>query len=58
MTTLFSYIDPVSGIVLLQIILAAVVAAVGFFRKAIMGFILLILGRKRSDGDITKNRAN
>lgn len=47
--TLFCYIDPVSGMVLLQVICAVFLAVVAFFRGAILKVLRLPFRRKSAD---------
>jgi hypothetical protein len=44
------YIDPVSGTIIVQAIIAASVGAAAFFRKSIVGTIKSLFGKK-SDTD-------
>ena len=48
---LFSYIDPFSGTILLQVIIAGVIGCVAFFRRAIWGFLRFVLRLKRPEED-------
>ena len=43
---LLSYIDPLSGSVLLQLVLAGLVGSVAFFRRSIAGVLRAILRLK------------
>jgi len=46
-----AYIDPVSGTILLQLIIAGVIGVVGFFRRAILGTIRRLVGIKSATED-------
>lgn len=48
------YIDPVSGTLIIQVIIAAFVGTIGFFRKSIWNTIGWIFGRQTSDTDIQR----
>lgn len=43
---LLSYIDPMSGAILLQVLAAAVIGCVAFFRRSILGIVGLALRGK------------
>ena len=43
------YIDPVSGTLIIQVIIAAIVGTIGFFRKSIWNSIAWIFGRHTPD---------
>ncbi len=49
MLGLLGYIDPVSGMLILQGIIAGIVGVVGFFRKSIWAFSRRFLGRKTDE---------
>lgn len=42
---LYSYIDPFSGSILLQLIIAGAIGAVAFFRKAIRNVVAKVMRR-------------
>lgn len=45
------YIDPVSGTLIIQVIIAAVVGTIGFFRRSIWNKIAWIFGRQIADAE-------
>ena len=45
MTSILGYIDPVSGSILLQLLIAGFVGIVGFFHRTIFGTIGRLFGR-------------
>ncbi len=47
--TLFAYIDPMSGAILLQVIIAGFVGCVAFFRRSIGRVFGRVFGRKQSE---------
>lgn len=49
-TILLSYIDPVSGSILLQVILAGIIGCIAFFRRSIWGLFRMVF-RRRGAGD-------
>ncbi len=48
---LFSYIDPVSGVILMQVIVAGVLGCAAFFRRSIFRVLRLLTPWKSSDKD-------
>jgi hypothetical protein len=44
----WAYIDPVSGSILLQVIAAGVIGAIGYFFRPLWRFARLLLNRKRN----------
>jgi hypothetical protein len=49
---LLAYVDPVSGTMIVQLLLAGAVGTVLFFRRLIVNGVLALTGRrKRPDGD-------
>jgi len=46
---MFSYIDPGSGAILLQVIIAAVIGGLAYFRRSIWRIVCFVLRIKRSD---------
>ncbi len=48
---LFSYIDPVSGVILMQVIVAGVLGCAAFFRRSIWRVLRLLTPWKGSDKD-------
>ncbi len=51
LSTLPAYIDPVSGSILLQVIVAAIIGCVAFFRRWIWRIISFPFRNRRSDKD-------
>ena len=51
--TLLAYIDPVSGAILLQVIVAGIVGCVAFFRRSIWRILRFVFRLKSSDEDTT-----
>jgi hypothetical protein len=47
MPALFGYIDPMSGMILLQLILGGALGAIAFFRRTIGRFLGALIGWKR-----------
>ena len=45
----FSYIDPVSGAILLQVVVAGVLGCIAFFRRSIWRVVRLVLPKRQSD---------
>ena len=54
----FAYIDPGSGGMLLQVILAGVLAVPFFFRNAIAGAIRRVRGERSTTSDVARDRAD
>ena len=59
--SLLGYIDPVSGTLIIQLVVAGVLGTIGFFRKSIWKAVCLVTGRKPTDNvddeddeDVTK----
>ena len=48
---LFSYIDPVSGSILLQVILAAIIGCIALFRRSIWGLLRMVFRRSEGNND-------
>ena len=48
---LFSYVDPVSGSILLQVILAAIIVGIAFFRRSIWRLFRMLFRRKGANDD-------
>mgnify|MGYP001552218376 CR=1 FL=1 len=48
---LLGYIDPVSGTLIVQVIIAAVVGTIGFFRKSIWNCVAWIFGRQTTQAE-------
>jgi hypothetical protein len=42
---LFAYIDPVSGSILLQVIIAGIIGAIGYFFRPLWRFVRRLFGR-------------
>jgi len=51
---LFSYIDPVSGSILVQVIIAAIIGSIAFFRRSLGGFVRTVFRWKRSGNESSK----
>ncbi len=49
----FAYIDPMSGAILLQVIIAGIIGTAAFFRRSIWRIIRFVFRKKRSDEDPT-----
>lgn len=47
-TCLLAYIDPVSGLIVLQVLVAGVLGAIGFFRRSIGSLFAKMFRRPRS----------
>ena len=43
-----AYIDPVSGTLLLQLLIAGVVGTIAFFRRTVWGFVTRVVRRRPS----------
>ena len=52
--TFIAYIDPMSGAILLQVIVAGLVGAVAFFRRSIWQVLGRVFRKKNSDGESTE----
>ncbi|OHB69068.1 MAG: hypothetical protein A2V70_11565 [Planctomycetes bacterium RBG_13_63_9] len=52
--SVFAYIDPVSGAILLQVIIAGFAGCVAFFRRSIWRFVRVVFRFKPSDKDSAK----
>lgn len=51
MPILLSYIDPVSGTILLQVIVAGIIGCVAFFRRSVWRIVRTVLRKKPADED-------
>ena len=49
--SLLGYIDPVSGTLIIQLVVAGVVGAIGFFRKSIWKAVGWVTGRRSSNDE-------
>ena len=60
MQNLLAYIDPASGTLLLQALIAAGIGGIAFFRRSIWGFLTLFTRRRsaESSSDASPSAAN
>jgi hypothetical protein len=59
-TQLFGYVDPVSGTIILQMIIAGMIGCVGYFRKSIRRLASKCVARRARSGysSMTNGRAS
>jgi len=54
----FGYIDPMSGAIVLQLILAALAGTAAFFRRAIWRCVRAVFGGRRESQEVTEAAEN
>jgi hypothetical protein len=57
-STMFAYIDPMSGAIVLQLIIAAIAGTAAFFRRSIWGCVRCLFRRKETPQDAASTTEN
>ena len=54
MSTVFSYIDPMSGAIILQVAIAGIIGCIAFFRRSVWAVVSTVFRIKHADEDSSK----